>query len=112
MTDKPTHPDSISVHDLAAWRDTQFPHHLLDVREPHEIEISAIAGAQHIPMGQIPARLAEIPADAPLVVFCHHGARSQRVVDYLRGAGRTHILNLEGGIDAWTTQIDQTLARY
>jgi rhodanese-related sulfurtransferase len=56
--------------------------------------------------------LAEIPVDAPLVVLCHHGARSQRVVDYLRSHGRTHILNLTGGIDAWSTRIDGTLARY
>lgn len=112
VTDNTAPANALSVQDLAAWRNTKIPHHLLDVREPHEVAISAIDGAQHIPMGQIPSRLAEIPADAPLVVLCHHGARSQRVVDYLRSTGRADILNLDGGIDAWTTQIDPTLARY
>ncbi len=104
--------NAISVETLAAWRESTTPHHLLDVREPHEIAICAIAGALHIPMGDIPARLADIPGDVPLVVLCHHGARSQRVVDYLRGQGRTDILNLTGGIDAWSAKIDATLARY
>ena len=105
-------PNAISVQDLAAWRASKTEHHLLDVREPHELAICAIDGAQCIPMGEIPARLAEIPGGAPLVVLCHHGARSQRVVDYLRGQGRAHILNLTGGIDAWSAQIDTTVARY
>jgi rhodanese-related sulfurtransferase len=104
--------NAVSVETLAAWRESNTPHHLLDVREPHEIAICAIEGAQHIPMGEIPARLADIPSDAPLVVLCHHGARSQRVVDYLRGQGHTHILNLTGGIDAWSARIDAAMARY
>lgn len=112
MSDIPPQPNAISVQGLAAWQSADVPHHVLDVREPHEVEIAPMAHAQHIPMGQVPSRLAEIPADAPLVVLCHHGARSQRVVDFLRGAGRAQILNLEGGIDAWSLQIDKSLPRY
>jgi rhodanese-related sulfurtransferase len=102
----------MTVQDLAAWRRAGTPHTLLDVREPHELEICAIDGAIHIPMAQVPARLAELPADAPIVVMCHHGARSQMVVNFLRQAGRDRIFNLEGGIDAWAQQIDGAVALY
>jgi rhodanese-related sulfurtransferase len=111
MTDTPAQ-NALSVQGLAAWRAAGTPHHLLDVREPYECGIAAIGGAQHIPMGQIPARLGEIPAGVALVVMCHHGARSQSVVNFLRQAGRDQVLNLQGGIDAWSQHIDPAVARY
>ncbi len=102
----------MQVQELAAWRLAGTPHMLLDVREPHELAICAIDGASHIPMAQVPARLSELPEDAPVVVMCHHGARSQMVVNFLRNAGRDRIFNLEGGIDAWARQIDGSIALY
>jgi rhodanese-related sulfurtransferase len=112
LEDPMTHPTSMTVQDLAAWRDSGEAHLLLDVREDHELEQSAIAGATHIPMQQIPARIAELPADTPVVVMCHHGGRSQAVVNYLRQAGRSNAINLSGGIDAWARHIDGSVGRY
>ncbi len=103
---------SISVFQLAEWRQANTPHAVLDVREPGELEICRIENAIHVPMGQVPARLAELPADEPLVVLCHHGMRSQRVVNYLRDAGRQNAINLDGGIDAWAVEIDPSVGRY
>ncbi len=111
MTD-PKMLDAITVHELAAWRKAGTPHALLDVREPHELDICALEGALHIPMAQVPARLANIPADIPLAVMCHHGGRSQTVVNFLRRAGRGNAANLEGGIDAWSRDIDSGVPRY
>jgi rhodanese-related sulfurtransferase len=105
-------PASISVLDLAEWRQSDKPHAVLDVREPGEVEICRIEDSLHIPMSQVPSRLAELPADAPLVVICHHGMRSQRVVDFLHGAGLDNAVNLDGGIDAWAAEIDPALNRY
>ena len=105
-------PPTLSVHDVAAWREAAAPHMILDVREPHEVELCAIDGALHIPMGEVPGRLAEIPADTPLAVMCHHGARSRTVVDFLRRSGRANAANLEGGIDAWSRHIDASVPRY
>ncbi len=102
----------ISVQALAAWRAQKIPHAVLDVREDPELAICRIADAIHIPMGQVPARLAEIPADVPLAVLCHHGARSLRVVKFLRQAGRLNAVNLEGGIDAWAEEVDPSVGRY
>jgi rhodanese-related sulfurtransferase len=74
---------------------------LLDVREQWEWEEQHIPAATLIPMNEVPARLAEIPADRDVYVFCKMGGRSARVVDYLRRNGRERTANVAGGIDAW-----------
>jgi rhodanese-related sulfurtransferase len=85
---------------------------LLDVREPGELAIAQVDGSLQIPMPEIPARLAEVPADRPVLVLCHHGGRSARVTQFLRASGRDNVTNIAGGIDAWALQVDPTLARY
>lgn len=85
---------------------------LLDVREPAEVATAAVAAAVHIPMREVPARLDELPRDKPLVVMCHSGGRSNRVAQYLQYNGFSNVLNLKGGIDAWSTQIDSRVPRY
>jgi rhodanese-related sulfurtransferase len=74
---------------------------LLDVREQWEWDEQRIPGAVHIPMGEVPGRLEEIPADRDVYVYCKVGGRSARVVDYLRRHGRERSANVAGGIDAW-----------
>lgn len=89
---------------------------LLDVREAWEVERAAIpappGGALHIPMGEIPARLAELPRERPLLCVCHHGMRSLQVTLFLRHQGFENALNVAGGIDAWSLQIDPGVPRY
>jgi adenylyltransferase/sulfurtransferase len=60
---------------------------LLDVREPHEVAICAVAGSQPIPLRQIPENLATLPLDQTILVMCHHGGRSERVTQFLRSKG-------------------------
>ncbi|HVE24727.1 MAG TPA: rhodanese-like domain-containing protein [Sporichthya sp.] len=74
--------------------------HLLDVREPVEWAAGHIDGAQHIPMHDVPSRLADIPADADVVVVCKSGGRSAQVTAYLNASGRK-ATNLSGGMIAW-----------
>lgn len=85
---------------------------LLDVREPDELEICAISGARHIPMMEIPERMAEIPKNMPLVIFCHHGMRSMKVLQFLTTRGYDQVFNLKGGIDAWALSVDTKMPRY
>jgi rhodanese-related sulfurtransferase len=85
---------------------------LLDVREHDELQVAAVAGALHIPMREVPLRLAELAADKPLVVMCHSGGRSRRVAEFLVANGFTTVFNLNGGIDAWSTQLDSQIPRY
>jgi len=87
---------------------------LLDVREPGEVTTARIAGSVHIPMRDIPARLAELDPqkDQRIVVHCHHGGRSQRVTHYLRQQGFTQAQNMSGGIDDWSLKVDRAVPRY
>lgn len=102
----------IDVATLAAWRAGGRPHTVLDVREPWEVAFAAFPGALAVPMREIPARVAELPRDVPLVVLCHHGSRSLRVTYWLRAQGMAQAVNLRGGIDAWSSQIDATIPAY
>ena len=85
---------------------------MLDVREPWEYEQVHVEGARHIPMAQIPDRLAELDPKARYVVICHHGGRSQQVAQFLMTKGYDQVANLAGGIDAWALALDPNLARY
>jgi rhodanese-related sulfurtransferase len=85
---------------------------LLDVREHVELEIASVPSVVHVPMREIPARLAEFERDMPIVVMCHSGGRSRRVAEYLLGNGFSQVFNLRGGIDAWSTEIDPQVPRY
>ena len=75
--------------------------YLLDVREPDEWEAGHAPGAHHLPMMEIPARLAEVPADAEVVVVCRSGGRSGQVTSYLMGNGWDNVRNLDGGMQSW-----------
>lgn len=75
---------------------------LLDVREPSEWRADGhIGGATYIPMNQLPARLAELPADGEIIVYCAHGARSVQVAIWLTRQGFTDVKDLDGGLHAW-----------
>jgi rhodanese-related sulfurtransferase len=111
-TDMDTSGDAISVRELAAWRQAKTAHVILDVREADELDICKLEGALHIPMAQIQGRIDDVPTDVPVVVMCHHGSRSMRVVNFLRKAGRGNVFNLDGGIDAWAREIDRSIGFY
>jgi len=85
---------------------------LLDVREPYERRLASIFPSLHIPMGEVPDRLAEIPKDREVIVYCHSGARSMMVVGFLEGNGYESVANLAGGIDAWSISVDPSVPRY
>ena len=75
--------------------------YLLDVREPDEWTAGHAPGAHHLPMMEVPARIAEIPQDTEVVEVCRSGGRSGQVVSYLMGNGWDNVRNLDGGMKAW-----------
>ena len=85
---------------------------VIDVREPHEWEIAHIEGARLIPLGQLPERLGELDGHAEIVTHCHHGARSMKALQVLKGAGFNRVRSLAGGIDAWADRIEVGMPRY
>lgn len=88
----------VDVSDVPATFDESVV--LLDVRENDEWQRGHATGAKHIPMGEVPARIAEIDPDAKLFVVCHLGGRSMRVAQYLLQHGYAPI-NVDGGMQAW-----------
>jgi len=105
---------NLSASALAEWlADTsRAAPVLLDVREPWEIETAKIAGSVSIPMREIPARSEELDDDAEIVCVCHHGARSAQVAMFLESRGHSKVFNLQGGIDAWSRQVDPSVPTY
>lgn len=87
-----------SVHPSEVGADA----YLLDVREPDEWIAGHIAGAHHLPIGEVIARLAELPPDTRIVCVCRSGARSAQVAAYLVQQG-IEAVNLDGGMVAWAT---------
>ncbi len=85
---------------------------LLDVREPHELQISALPGATVIPLGQLAQRLSELDSAEEMVVFCKAGTRSARALELLLSAGFRKVKNLQGGINAWAHEVDPSLPIY
>ncbi|MBI5280476.1 MAG: hypothetical protein HY858_02250 [Candidatus Solibacter usitatus] len=88
---------------------------LIDVREPAEWEAARIEGAELVPMGEVRQefqRLEALAEETLLVIVCHHGVRSLRVVNWLRGQGVGNCVSLAGGIERWSTQVDAAVPRY
>ena len=102
----------VSVLELKAARDRGEKTPVIDVREDWELQLARIPDVLHVPMNQVPARLAELPRDVPVIVMCHHGGRSLRVAHFLSNQGFTDVANLSGGIHAWSESVDATVPQY
>ena len=85
---------------------------LLDVREPEEAALCRLPNSILIPMNELSMRQNELPDGKEIIVYCHHGIRSQYCALYLADAGFEQTANLKGGIDAWAREIDPAIPRY
>jgi rhodanese-related sulfurtransferase len=85
---------------------------LLDVREGWELDVARLPDTVHIPMDEVPARLAELDRNRYIVVVCRSGGRSLTVARFLEAQGYPSVANLTGGILAWRQELDPTLAAY
>ncbi len=85
---------------------------LVDVREPHELEISNLKGSELIPLGQFASRLSELDSSQDIVLFCKAGTRSTRALEIMASAGFKKVKNLKGGINAWAMEVDPSLPIY
>lgn len=102
----------IEAQELAARLNHGDPVHLIDVREPHELEISHLPDADLIPLGELAARMNELDSAEEIVLFCKSGTRSARALEVLASAGFRKMKNLKGGINAWAREVDQDLPVY
>ena len=115
----------IAPSSFNTWRDNaasgaSAPPIVLDVREPWELQTASVKPdgftLVHIPMRDIPERIAELQqahgTGQPIACLCHHGMRSMQVANYLAQNGFTQVVNLDGGIDAWSQQVDRSVPGY
>jgi sulfur-carrier protein adenylyltransferase/sulfurtransferase len=101
----------ITVRELKRRMDAGEDVQLIDVREPFEYKIAQIGG-KLIPQNDVPQRLAEIDQSREVVVHCKSGGRSQRIAEFLKQSGYPRVVNLEGGILAWSDEIDPKVQKY
>jgi adenylyltransferase/sulfurtransferase len=102
----------ISATDLDARLKTGEKIRLIDVREPHELQISSLPGEELFPLGQLAGRLHELDSAQEIVLFCKTGSRSTRALELLVSAGFKKVKNLHGGINAWAREVDTNLPVY
>lgn len=102
----------ITTAELSMAMGASQPPLLLDVREHWETEIAVLPGTQVIPLGELPARLREVPTDREIVTVCHHGMRSETARALLVRAGFARVRSLAGGVDAWARERDPAMRRY
>lgn len=104
----------ITCQDVQQLRQAGADMLLLDCREPAEHAVANIEDAMLLPMSEIEARHEELSdkKNDHIIVHCHHGMRSAQVATWLRQQGFTNVQSMAGGIDCWSTEIDQTVPRY
>ena len=103
---------SISPTELAERLKNKENFRFIDVREPHEYEISRIEAAELMPLTQFNEWIGTLEPQKEIVVMCHHGIRSANVCMFLVRNGFEKVWNLDGGIDAWTAEVDPRVPRY
>ena len=104
--------NEIDVLELKAKQDKRESFTLLDVREPHEVQIGKIPNSKLIPLGDLEKRVSELDPNSELIVHCKSGGRSSKAVEYLRKSGFKNVKNLTGGILAWSEKIDPSVPKY
>lgn len=110
---KPMHPDEVSVQDMKkALDDPSLGIKVVDVREPDEQRIAAVAGVPLLPMSQMAARYMELNPEQAYYIHCKAGGRSMQVVQFLRQKGFKNVKSVAGGITAWAKEIDPKVPTY
>lgn len=105
--------EEITAKDLNNWINGQVDFQLIDVREPHEYEFARIPNARLIPLGEIVNRIREIEKGKTTILQCKGGVRSAKAIQYLRNAGfEGRLINLKGGITAWSNDVDSSVPKY
>lgn len=105
--------DEITAIELKERIDRGEDVQIIDVREPNEVEIARIPNSNLIPVGQVMSRMSELDPTRDTVLHCHAGGRSARAIEALKKAGfQGKLLNLKGGITAWSNDVDPSVPKY
>jgi adenylyltransferase/sulfurtransferase len=104
---------TITPIELKGRLDKEKNFRLIDVREADEWAIAKLPGAELIPLSKFQQlALQKLTPEEEIILYCHHGMRSAKAQGFLKAQGYHDVLNLTGGIDAWSVQVDPTVKRY
>jgi adenylyltransferase/sulfurtransferase len=103
---------TLTASELAEMRQRGEQFLLVDVREPAEFEIVRIPDSMLIPKGELPSRMSELPLDRPVILYCKTGIRSAESLAVLKAAGFSTAKHVQGGVTAWSLQVDRSLPIY
>lgn len=108
------HPQEIDCQTVKQKLDDGHEFILLDCREQEEFDLVNIAKSRLLPMSEIQERVSELDEfrSQEIIVYCHHGMRSMQVTAWLLQEGFSNVKSMQGGIDAWSSEIDNTKKRY
>ena len=113
MSQPVTQIPEISVTELKQRLDSGEDIQIIDVREAHEVAVASIPNTTHIPLGQVLNRMSEIDPNSETVVHCKMGGRSAKAIEALKRSGfKGSLMNLKGGITAWSNEVDPTVPKY
>ncbi len=106
--------DSLTTGELAGrMKERPRLFRLIDVREKDEWDFCRLEGAELLPLSEFPSRsLAELKKDDEIVLYCHHGVRSEHAGHFLLKNGFSRVSHLSGGIEAWSLEVDSSVKRY
>ncbi|MBI3850875.1 MAG: molybdopterin-synthase adenylyltransferase MoeB [Verrucomicrobia bacterium] len=106
-------PDEVSVQEMKrALEDPKLGIRVLDVRDPDEYEICHVNGVPQIPLGSLPQRFTELDPNQQIYIHCKSGVRSMKAVKFLQEQGFKYVKSVKGGINAWSDEIDHSVAKY
>ena len=108
-----TNPDEVTVQDMKKALDTPALNiKVIDVREPDEYEIAHVEGVPLLPLSELPQRFTELDPNQHYYIHCKAGVRSLKALGFLRQQGYKYLKSVQGGIDAWSEEIDSKVPRY
>lgn len=102
----------LSVAEVAALLASDTPPTVIDVRERWEYDLAHLEGSELVPLNTLPERSGALDPSRTYALLCHHGMRSEMAANWLAQHGFTSLINIDGGIDAWSIEVDPSLPRY
>lgn len=104
--------EHLSPAEVAALLASDTPPVIIDVREGWEYDLAHLDGSVLIPLSTLPERANTLDPTRSYAMLCHHGMRSEMAANWLLQHGFTKLINIDGGIDAWSDEVDPSVPRY